>query len=76
MLKNLRVVKNLVRETLTQDEWKSKFLKYSKISYMSSENEKKVKHFTRESLAWRFNMHQSLDKTSRSTIKVSKMRNL
>lgn len=39
ILKQLRVVKNLVKEGLTQDQWKRAFAKYSLISYMTSEDD-------------------------------------
>ena len=35
----MRVVKNLAKERLTEDEWKRAFAKYSLISYMSSEDD-------------------------------------
>ena len=39
ILKQLRVVKNLVRKRLTRDEWRRDFAKYSLISYISSSEE-------------------------------------
>ena len=39
ILKQLRVVKNIVRKRLTRDEWRRDFAKYSLISYISSSEE-------------------------------------
>ena len=38
ILKQLRVVKNLAKEALTQDQWRRAFAKYSLISYMTEED--------------------------------------
>ena len=39
VLKQLRVIKTLVRKRLTRDEWRRDFAKYSLISYMTSSEE-------------------------------------
>ena len=39
ILKQLRVVKNLVRKRQKRDEWRRDFAKYSLISYMTSSEE-------------------------------------
>ena len=39
ILKQLRVVKTIVRKRLTRDEWRRDFAKYSLISYMATSEE-------------------------------------
>ena len=55
ILKQLRVVKNIVKEGLTQDQWKRAFAKYSLISYMTSEDDgqKIMEHREMKNLAER-----------------------